>query len=317
MSDQSHLVPNVFLTVTKNNFTKAATIGNDVEATLAAKAAGDAAFVPIHNTFKAANDAYQQKFAALANALGQKEGATLSLKDMIEEMKGKGRTWKRAIDAVYNEGTPEYKAILPDGITPFYTGKQTDMLTYTSAVSLALTGIGALSATKADVDAELAKFEGINTGQKGKKGTAEGASDALEAQRIDLCEHLLLAQAQITVICYRTPAAVDAFFPMELITRRPQTDYAGAVPVGVDAHFIVRRTLQADAPITLTNDGPTALFFFWDNNEHAPYAGEGTEVPPGGTVETTAGGMNANKVRCFLLVHNTEARTAGHFEVHI
>ena len=319
MAPSKNLIPNRFATATRNNPVKAGTIGNDVEATLAEKAAADLpTYGTMYNTYKTANHIYQQLLASHAYSIGQKEGASQTLAEMIDEMRAKGRLWKRGIDAVYNEGTPEYKAIFPDGITPFSTGKQTDMLTYTHGVSLALVGLPLVSSVKSDVDAELAKFTGINLGQKGKVSATKAASDELEAGRKNLCDSLLLVQGQLIVLFYKMPEVIDAFFPMELINHAAQTVYTDNIAAGEVVHFVVKRTLAGTVGVDMTNNGSSELWFYWAASRTAAFdPATATKVMPGETISKTAAEMGASAVNCFLLAHNADGLNAGHYTVDI
>ena len=310
-------VTNRYITATRENFTRAATVGNDVDAVLVDRGPSDARIAALATYFTPKNAAYQAKFGQLDAAAGTKEGASAGLKQMIEGMRAKARLWKKQIGNVFDEGTEQYITLLPHGIGPFTDGKQSSILQAIEGLGSRLAGILPLTDTKADVDATYAALQNKNLFQKGKVGNRDAVSDELENERIALCQALLYVEGGLTQIFTDSPEEIDAFFPIALLRRTEQHDFTGSVP-GYDKTFIVQRTLEPDALVVFTNDGVSPLvFYFAAAKGAAPDPEQPVQpMPPGAYVTVQAEILGASAINKFLMVKN-ETDAEGHWRVEL
>ncbi len=307
-------VTNRYLRATLTNFTRASTIGNDVAARLLNRSATEIVLKPISDYFQPINAAYQAQFALLDTASGAKEGATYGLKTALAGMRDKANSWRKAIGNVYDERSEEYITLLPDGVGPFTSGKQTSILQAVEGLSGRLAGITALSATRADVDATYTQLNTKNTSQKGKVGARDAASDALEAERISLCKGLMWVEGGLTQVFVDDLSQIDAFFPLELLRRRPQTEFTGSVAADA-SKFIVKRKQEEGAEIRLQNTGDSTLTFYFAPAKDTPFvAGMPSKtIAPTQDITVAVEEIGASAENAYLIVKNDSEVDEGHW----
>lgn len=316
--EERNWVSNRYLRATNNNFTLAATIGNDVAAVLANRGATSPAINALNTYFEPINQLYQIRWGALDAATGVKEGASLSLKQAIDGMRPKANQWRKAIANIYDEHSPEYKTLLPDGIGPFTSGKQIAILQAMEGFATRLTPFTDLASTKTDVLAQYDILNSINSSQKGKVGARDTASDVVEATRVTLCQGLQYVEAGLTQIFIEDLSQVNAFFPLDLLRRRPQTEFTGSVNAG-ETKFIVERKQKDGDDVTMHNTGLGGLTFFFAPHKDTVFAPAMAhqDVPSGGYLTATATDLGASADNVYLLVKNDSDEVEGHWVVEL
>jgi hypothetical protein len=310
-------VSNRYLTATYRNYSRAATIGNDVLGALEEKGATSVPIQALATYFAPINTAFQNKAGALSTADGIKEGATLGLKQRFEALRSNANEWRKAIAYIYDEHTPEYKALLPNGIGPFTTGKQADKLTEILGFSGRLAGDPTLATVKTAVDLTYAELTEKNLNQKGKVTARGTTSEELEDARIALCNGLLYVEAGLTQIFINNLEMIDEFFPLELLRRRPQTEFTGAVAANALKN-IVRRKLPGDEEIDIKNIGTVDLRFYFAPTPTTPWSADllSVSLAPNTDTETTAALLGASEDNVYLMVAN-DSLDEGHWQVMI
>lgn len=307
-------ISNRYVRATRGNFTLTSTVGNDVAAVLANRSATDIILKPINDYFKPINDAYQAQFALLDAVSGVKEGATYGLKNALAGMRRKANSWRKAIANVYDERSEEYITLLPNGIGPFTTGKQTSILQAVEGFSGRLADFPSLSTTKTDVDATYLQLSAKNTTQKGKMGARDAASDALEAGRINLCKGLMWVEGALIQVFIDDLSQVDAFFPLNLLRRRLQTEFTGSIAAGV-SKCIVKRKQEDDAEIRLRNSGLLSLTFYFAPAKDTPLAAgmSSKTITPMQDITVPVTELGASADNAFLIVKNSSDTGEGHW----
>lgn len=307
-------ITNRYHSATRNNYTLTSTIGNDVTAVLENRGPSDARIQALADYIKPLNEYYQQKFAQLDTVNGAKEGASYGLRSVLAGMRTTANQWRKAIANVYEEHTEDYKALLPDGIGPFTKGKQTSILQAVQGLSGRLTGITALSTTKTSVDNTYILLNTKNANQKGKMGARDAASDEVEQERINLCNALMYVEGGLIQIFLNDLAQVDAFFPVNLLRRRPQTEFTGSI-AGGKSKFIVKRKQEEGDEIRLQNVGNTSITFYFSPAKDAPFTAGmiSKTITPTQDITIPATELGASDENVYLMVKNDSEAGEGNW----
>ncbi len=263
-------VINPFISLAKRSRTKAIEAANYTNEQLKSRQA-DTFFDDLFTFFDPLNTAMQDEEAALEAQIAAQKGSTATVDDLLETLSSdKIELWDINIQTVYRKGTPQYIAILPNGRKPFQSGKKDDRITTVKALSTALTGISALSATKSDVDTFYTAINNARSAQTGKKGDTGSDSDALTDTVIAGMEGLYYVLTTCLAKYYTAPKTVEPLFALNLIRNSEQEVFMRTWSAGYE--FIAKRTLLGTDKIRfkVISGMPVRFFIAEEKNDTDP-----------------------------------------------
>ena len=319
MNAQWHGAQNTFESNTRRSYAKANRIGMFTNMALSGVVGPPTDplmrlrdyYRPRYAAFKAAYDAWE--------AMGsRKQGATLGLHDVESLIDHDVADWEFAVQGTYRKGTPGYKILFPDGISALKYGSREQRITRLTALSNNLALTPTLAEVKKLVDHRLDQLTSASEGQGSKISEVKADSSSVEAARLSLCSALFYVQGGLMQVFAETPVAIEAYIDVETLRKTPQSIFTGAVHTGPNDTLIVKRTLVEQTAITLTNDGPTALTFYFSTQRAGGLpAGGAMTVEPGKSVYTSAGEMDADRSARYMFVHDRDGIVGGHYTVVI
>lgn len=303
---------NVFLNATTGSYIRASIIGTYTDAALHA----NAALSELYEFYHPIADHYNQQYAIWRMQAGAQSGKTLGLKDLLAEATGRINDWEYRVRGHFQKGTPEFKAIFPNGHVIYQQGAQQSRIEAFEALALSLQEAH-LTELQEEVTAYHAALVAANDDQKGAIGQTGQKSEDLEAARIDLCDALFYVLGGLMQHFYRTPEALGNYFKLSLIQRRPQKSFTGHTAPGA-VSFVVQRSLGAGQEINLLNGGLEPLVFFLATRADAPHppAGVGFSLEPGTERSVAAAQLGPVTTAHYLCVYNPNT-AEGAWEVDI
>lgn len=311
-----HYLINSFQAATKENYKRADKVGLFTYNALLAVDPGDAELVALKTYYGPIYLGYKADYDRWLAAGGQEEGATLSLEQLEDLINADVNNWEFAIQGVFRKGTPGYKTLFPDGITPLKRGTREQRIARLNALSINLEPTAALATTRTAVNARITQLQSSTATQDGKQYQQGLDSDAVELARVGLCTALYYVLGGLMMRYSSTPDNIANYFDLETLRAKPQTEFNDSVPAA-GSKFIVRRKQEPGDEISLHNTGTVPLMFFFAPHKDAPYpAGLVSKTVASGediTIPSTEVGATDENV--YLIVKNTSTSVDGHWVV--
>lgn len=219
-NDNWSYINNPFETNTRGSFKKMNMLGKDHLDKLAAAAASDAFFQPLFNRTKPAYKAFQQKLTEASANLGIYEGQTMAVQDAFQQLSNKYiKQWDIMVQVEYLDGTPEYKAILPNGRKPFQSGSYESRVKEVQALATRMSAYTALDTLRAKVEEVAARLSATRSKQQGHELMESEISDETEHLRKELAYVLHANFALLLDRFVREPYRVTNYFELQYIRR--------------------------------------------------------------------------------------------------
>jgi hypothetical protein len=117
------MLRNTFDNVTKNNYKRAVLMGSDHDDKLGGEALLNPDIMPIYLQFHNAFNVFERSYQAVNSNFGLYQGHTMQVEATFGElMSTLARKWDVMVQIEYDQNSPEYKMLLPDGRKPFQSG---------------------------------------------------------------------------------------------------------------------------------------------------------------------------------------------------
>ncbi|MEP7171004.1 MAG: hypothetical protein ABI855_16670 [Bacteroidota bacterium] len=308
-------VQNQFLNSTDNSFKKAVTIAQKHDSALFADKA-DPFILVLYTFFHPLYVSLNALYDALIAVEGTREGSTLNIRQKLRLQRNpKARHWDNAIQKVYDKESPEYKALLPNGRTPFQAGPQLMRINAINILSKAIGTDPLLADLKTELDAW---FEELNTDyntHEGDNSDIKKASDKVELARVAMCEGMYKNMADLMSKYYQNPQLIEKYFPLDLIRNGQQVDFTKQVKAQ-KVYFIVTRTLTPDHEITLINEGNTELQFYFAQTKKEMPGAVFVTIPAHSQRKIKASDLG-NPAFAHILVFNPDTVQTGKFTLEL
>jgi hypothetical protein len=308
-------IQNPFATATQANYRLAVTVSTYTDAALNA-ARADAAILALYTPYHTLHQALVSAYDTWLAQANSQQGNTLNLTQLLDQSTAKINDWDLAIQNVYRRGTPQYKAILPNGHAPFQQGSQTSRMAAFKALGINLAGIAALATTKTAVDAYYTLLDTANTTQKGSKTTTNSYSTAVEAARLAACDGLYVVLGGLMQKFYADTSRIGDFMDLENIRSGEQTDFTGHT-LGSQTSKIAKRTLADNQAIRLINLGNVKVQFYLATNPKDAIGSQFVMVNPYEDVSIIASELGDVIGQHYLMIRNMEANVTAQWEVVI
>lgn len=181
-----HYLSNQFDNVTKKSFKLMNIINADHLAKLQAQAS-DTVIATLLARTNVPHDSFNTTYSNWLSAKGFYKGETNRVNGYLKELSSvKLKQWDAQIQAVYLEGTPDYKILLPNGRKPFQSGTIDDRISHLQAFVQRLAAYPTLVTTKTNVIAFHTMLNAARDVQQQKEELVDYASTLLEVARKDI-----------------------------------------------------------------------------------------------------------------------------------
>ena len=246
---------NQFLVVTRKNYKKAVKLSNYHDADLNVKKATEPLLVPIYNRYHPLHVILVSEYNKWKSAEGSMEGKTEALNQLLNDTYNDNMdSWDVAVQNVFLKGTPDYKAIFPNGRKPFTKGSVDERINAYDTLTENMDPYAGLAATKALVAAAYTALDDARDKQEGSKGTVKTGSGKVIAAVI----------AAMTMQWRDLGFAMDAFwdkldyvesmFDVDTLRKKRQTRFTGTLDPS-EKEEVVTRTMLGDDEIKAKSNG--------------------------------------------------------------
>jgi hypothetical protein len=309
---------NTFVVIAQHNRARAIRISSWTDAALfqrQANAFDNALYLYFHPLHKAMMD----EDAALGGQKLTQKGSTKSLDNLLADLSPNLiNQWNRQISIVFAPGTPEYIALLGNGLTPFGSGKKDDIIKAVKTLGENLAGIVALAAVKTAVDAYYTLLNNARTGQKGNITDTKGESDQLTDKTMAAMVGLYAVLGACMQEYAATPMDIKPYFDIQSIRDLEQTVFIHTIPAGADpTAFIFKRTLEPGKQVKVTVLSPNATDFYIADEKNDPVRDK--KVTVDGLEDETIPVENLGNVPVakYFKVHTTDNSVDTHIKIEI
>ncbi len=182
-------------------------------------------------------------------------GITQGVVECVDELAGiKIQEWDTAIQQHYIQSSAHYKVLLPKRRKTFQTGT---IIGRVNAINSLITAIGTdplLATVKASVIAFLVLLTAARTKQTNQSNAIDAALLAMENARINQGSYMLYVYASLLKIHYLNPTDIDIFFPVDLLTKKPQITFVRKL-TNMLVKYLFRRKLDILKQVIKTING--------------------------------------------------------------
>lgn len=308
---------NSFLSVTVNNYKLANTLATFTDNALN-NAKADAAILALYNYFHPLFITFQTNYNNWKTAANTAIGSTANVDQLLAQLTDKVNLWDAQCLVVYKvKSDAGYKALFPHAHKPFNSGVTKDEIDAVKMLSQGLTGITALAATKTDVDAFYALLIAAFNNKQGQKSTVGNDSNAVENQRIIICNALFYVYGGLVQKFAADPKQIANFMDVENMQRHLQTQFVNNKLKPLAIYTVFERTLQPTDNIMVINTGTTGLNFYWAAHSGDTPTGTFVTMAAGEEKTITAGAFGDVANNHFFTAQNTSSNLMGSFEVNL
>lgn len=312
-------IVNVFEAATRNSYKKMLLLIVDSTSKLQAQKADpdiDALFV---RTDPVSTD-YSLAYSTWTSATGKRKGETQRFTDKLTELNDvKSKQWEKQVTDKYEEGTPDYKRIFPNGSSMFREGTYEERVNRLQSLGLTLADYPALAATKTEVDNYYRDILGIRNVQTQHDEMVKVASDMLEQKRILAADILFANLGKLMDKFNNDPSLIERFYNLKLL--RTYISDNGDTPVpepvtgkvgSLQSTALLEGGFDANSLISLANLGGTTLKFYTAKLPTDPVPGTTVDLLPGEEAEVFASDLGAD-TNLFLMVFNPDKINEGEY----
>ncbi len=212
---------NPFNAVTRGSFKLMNKVATDHFDKLNAALATDARLADLHANFKSQFMSYQQIYTdAIVNS-GVYKSKTQIVEGLFAVLTGeKIRRWDILTQVEYDEKSPAYQAIFPQGREPYQTGGYESRIIALKALAGRMALARPLQAVAADVLAYADDLQAARQTQQSFEHSAKNISADLEAARQEMAKALQASFFFLGYLYINNLVKVESFFDLELIRSR-------------------------------------------------------------------------------------------------
>ncbi len=257
---------------------------------------------------------------------GEYEGTTLGFEEYLDLMPPKLKEWEGIIRAIYNEDTPEEKAIFPNKRVPFESGTYEKRLEALGALKTKVTNDPALSAAVTTVTSFYNAASGARLVQQMTEGAVGQLSDLRENQRLLLSEELMGVLGELMSLYRHDLVQVERYFDLSLLRDTGNDDEEEILNGNIPANTVIApidyqssgfnfpSTTVVQLKNTSTN-GSNLIFYPSNTQDGLPGAGTQYFLNAGQTLDKTFAELGSEGF-LFLCIYNQNAMAAS-WEIEI
>ncbi len=214
----------------------------------------------LHATYNPIHKAYTDAFSFHKHKVGLQISITKTFILLLEKLSfEKINAFDASIAVVHHKGSSKYIALLSKGHYPFQQGTQEERIAAVEALSIGLSEYEELGALKETVDAFILELRIADTAQKAAFNAVVLAANALELARVAMAEEQYSNLGKLMSHFKTNPKLAAAYFDLQAIRRGKQILFQKNINKN-STKFIVKRTMDANAELTLSNSGNSVLF---------------------------------------------------------
>ena len=262
---------------------------------------------------------YQTSYSNWSVAKGSHEGETKRFNLMLDELSEvKVKEWEATVRVVFNEDSPDYLVIFPEGRTGFRSGAYDMRIQHVSDLAGRLTNYVQFEDLKTEVDTYCKALEGQRNTQTKAAEKVKASSVTLEEKRLASAE-MLYGNLGFLMNKHRAnPLQIEKYFDLSLLR---STVTNGEVPppepiTGKVAKLsmvtILEGGFDANSYFQIVNTGGTLLRFYTTKLPSDPVSPSAIELLAGEEINVFASELGADS-NLFLMVYNPDTALEGEY----
>ncbi len=311
MSQPWSLFENIFFNAVENSAPKAIQISTFHHDALFADSVGNpfilglyTPFNVVHQALLTANDANKGQDQLQQ---GDVEAFNLALADMTTNV----NAWDANAQIHYAKGTARYKALFPNGHSPFLQGSQQARMTAVGALLAAIGSDAALTTLKGTIQTYYNTLT-TNFSTKGiSKTTTTNMSAAMKTAVTNMCALMLADYGSLLTHFSTNPQQGAKYFDEATLRNAVQTHFTGSNLKPLAIHNIIKRKLDVNSQLKLSNNGDDELKFYLAASYNGAITGSFVHVAPHNTIICNLNDLGDENTMQYLNVYNVSATLDG------
>ena len=321
------LLRNTFDNVTKNNFKRAFLLSRDHRDKLKGLVITEPTLLNDYQLFNTDFEAFEVQYQAVNSNFGLYQGQTMQVENAFGDLVSTlARKWDVMVQVEYDQNSPEYKMILPDGRRLFQTGPYDIRL---AAVGSLLSNVqnsnnpnfGALIA---NIQNWLNDTQAVRTTQQQTEAQDQSLRQDLESKRQKMMQTM---HATFFALCYHFAKAND-LVKMETLYElkylRSNTAKGGVTPatqqntltlLPQEQKVLLKGSFTESSLFELKNTSSASLMFWLANSDSAPMPNDAFSLAANENGSTDGSELgNGSATYTHLLVKNVDDTETGKAE---
>ena len=217
-----------------------------------------------------------------------------------------------AIQIVYNITTTKYSTLLGKGHAPFQNGPQEERIAAVLALSVTMAGDLLLATVKDMVDKIYDILSKADTAQKGAFSTVENAGNALETARKNMADEQFGDIGSMMQEYRKDPSKAAVYYDLQAIRNFNQTFFQRKINKKA-SKFVVERTVDNAAQMTIANIGVTTLRFYLSDKNTGEIGTVYQELVAGDEKTIFINTLGDVTLLHFFMAQNMDAVNKGEF----
>ena len=241
-------VDNQFILVTRDSLKRAVTLSTFHDNALLSLSVTYPALLPLYTRYHPLHLALVAAYNKHTSSESLQQGETLSVAQEYAVSKALlSEEWLPAILLIYKKTTPRYKALFPDGLTPFNKGGIDEKIAAFNVLSENIGTDAALATIKTAVDSNYASLLLARSTQSSAKTTTSDNSTASEEARVAAMTMQYRNLGNIMDNFYDTREKMCGLvFDLVTLRENPQTIFTGSIAEGATDNILAHTFLAAD-----------------------------------------------------------------------
>ena len=311
---------NPFLVIGVKSFRKAVKLSKKTYIALQARS-GDAFYAAQLAIYEPLHLALIDAYTTWAAQGGIQKGATLTFDQLLKLLPKKMDAFASTIKSIdapnFEKGSPNYIAILPQGMKPFGTNKSIQVrMDALAAVKKALASFGDMAPVSAIFDPYLVQLTKAQNTQGINKTNTGSDSDELKKLVIEAMRGLYAFMGAGITNFSDDATVLDKMFAMQVLRNHRQVKFTGAL-APAEVHNIMQHTFDDFDELILTAKDVKLSFYLALNAFDGPASYTLIDVPANTTKTIDASEFTKTATNAYLCVVNTDAVLAGSFIVKL
>lgn len=249
---------------------------------------------------------------------GKRKSMTEKQKKLLKELSSqKAHEWDVKIQNFFLEGTTEYMAIFPQGLTPFSRYQIEMRITYLENALTEITQYPDLVLLQEEIKQFLLDLKNARDKKVSKATEVKQNSDELNKAALKMAEKLYANLGKFITQYASNPQEIAAFFPLYLLHYKK--DNANNNDNIYELNLAASEKLEAgfnfgyEARINIYNTGDTILHLWFTDNTNSAKPNNYIQLAPQ-EIRNINVNQYANQAQRFLITENTSATEAGSIE---
>ena len=276
---------NQFLNATRDNYKKAVKLSNYHDADLNTKKVSEPLLIPIYDRYHPLHLLLVKEYNLWKSAGGSQQGQTLNLDQLFGFAVGMLPQWEvdvQAAGASFMKGTPNFKALFPNGRKPFTKGSIDDRINAFETLSKNMLPFAPLAGIMATVAAVYTNLDKARDAQEGAKGNVKTGSGKVETARVEAMIMQWRDAGFAINTFWNKPEYIESMFDLVTLRESSQSRFTGTLDPSENEAVLIH-TFAAGDQLKLKSNGNADIKFYLSNT---PNGITGSPAPVDANVET-------------------------------